>query len=206
MQARRLHRGRDGVPRMTRLFAPLVALFLVGNLTAQPKKEVFDPKEPPKRFGLRQSPELYPQDSPKNALYSVLRAIDKDRFDYFVAHLLEPGYVTEQLAISYPHFERQARALVEKEQLTKKGFDREFIINRIRDLATQANVEHLVQRIRTKLDNDPDSIRDLRRMLKEGSFEDAGQTSVGKLKDAKDRALFFKRVGDRWYIENKMQE
>ncbi len=181
---------------------PLIAAIAI----AQPKKELVDPKEPPKRFGLRQSPELYPQDSPKNTLYSVLRAIDKDRYDYLVAHLLEPGYVTEQLAISYPQFEKQARAMVEKEELANKGFDRAFIIKRIRDLANQANFEHLVQRIRSKMDNDPDAVKDLKRMLKEGSFEDAGQTSVGKLKDVKDRALFFKRVGDQWFIENKMQE
>lgn len=189
---------------------PFLALFvlsiLVANATAQPKKEPFDPKEPPIRFGLRQSPELYPQDSPKNALYSVLRAMDKDRYDYLVAHLLEPGYVTEQLAIAYPTFEKRARKQVEDEQLARKGFDRAFVVSRIRDLATQANFENLVQRIRTKLDNDPEAVKDLRRMFKESSFEDGGANSVAKLKDVKDRALYFKRVGERWYIENKMQD
>jgi hypothetical protein len=179
---------------------------IAASLSAQPKQQPFDGKEPPKRFGLRQSPELYPQDSPKSALYSAVRALDKDRYDYLIAHLLEPGYVNEQLAISYPAFEKRSRAQVEDEQLAKKGFGREFIVNRIRDLATQANFESLVQRIRAKLDNDPEAVRDLRKMLKEGSFEDGGATSVARLRDVKDRALYFKRVGDRWYIENKMQD
>lgn len=191
---------------MRSMMAVSLCVWLTSVATAQPKKDIVDPKEPPRRFGLRQFPELYPQDSPKNALYSVLRAMDKDRYDYLVAHLLEPGYVNEQLAIGYPLFEKQAREIVEKEQLARKGFDREFIVNRIRDLANQKNVDNLVQRIRTKIDNDPEVLRDFKRMLREGSFEDAGETSVGKLKDAKDRALYFKRVGDRWYVENKMQD
>jgi hypothetical protein len=191
---------------MTRILAPLAVLVLAVTATAQPKKEAFDPKEPPIRFGLRQSPELYPQDTPKNALYSVLRAMEKDRYDYLIAHLLEPGYVTDQLAISYPQFEKQVRKQVEDEQLAKKGFGREFIVNRIRDLANQANFENLVRRIRAKMDDDPEAVRDLKKMFKEGTFEDGGATSVAKLKDVKDRALYFKRVGERWFIENKMQE
>jgi hypothetical protein len=197
---------QTGDRRMARLIAVSFLLTCAAIASAQPKKQPFDPKEPPIRFGLRQSPELYPQDTPKNALYSVLRAMDKDRYDYLLAHLLEPGYVTEQLAISYPVFEKRSRSQVEDEQLARKGFDREFIVNRIRDQATQANFENLVQRIRAKLDNDPESGRDLRKMYKEGSFEDGGATSVAKLKDVKDRALYFKRVGDRWYIENKVQD
>src|ERR1700734_3568713 len=78
-----------------------------------------------RRFGVRYNPELYSQESPKAALAALMRAFQRDRFDYLVAHLLEPGYVDEQLKISYPQFEKLARDQVQKEDLEKKGFTKD---------------------------------------------------------------------------------
>lgn len=159
-----------------------------------------------RRFGLRFNKDLYPQDTPKAALGSVMRALDKDRYDYLVAQLLDPDFVEEQMRITYPVYEKVAREQVQREGLDRKGFDATFIRKRINDLATQANFEYLTRRIRTKLDDDPEAAKELRRMFRDGEFNESGETTVVRLKDVKDRALYLRRVGDRWFIQNKMIE
>jgi hypothetical protein len=183
-----------------RLFMGLLLALLFSPLAAA------QDKEPERRFGLSQYPQLYSQESPKKALASLLRAMEKNRYDYIVAHLLEPGYVDEQLKISYPIYEKQATEQVRKEELEKKGFDRNFIRNRVAQLAVQANFEYLVGRVKAKLDNDPESAKELKRMGRDGEFQEGGESSAVRLKDIKDRALYFRHIGDRWFIENKMQE
>jgi hypothetical protein len=159
-----------------------------------------------RRFGLRYTPELYAQTTPKQTLAAVLRAFEKDRYDYLVAFLLDPAFVEDQLQASYPRFEKLAATQVAGERLEKKGFDRDYIRIRIKELATAANFDYLVGRVRTKLENDPDSLRDIRKIFREGAFQDGVENSTAKHKDVKDRALFFRRIEDRWYLENKMLE
>jgi hypothetical protein len=165
---------------------------------AQPKEE--------RRFGLRYTPELYIQASPKQTLAAVVRSFDKDRYDYLVAFLLEPGFVEDQLRASYPTYEKLAAEQVAKEGLDKKGFDPDYIRKRKRELAENGNFENLVRRVRKKLEDDPESVKEIRKIFREGTFQDGGETSVAKHADVKDRAIYFRRISDRWYLENKMFE
>lgn len=49
--------------------------------------------QPGKRHGIEADRKTYPQDSPKEALASVLKAIDAKRIDYLLAHLADPKFV-----------------------------------------------------------------------------------------------------------------
>lgn len=159
-----------------------------------------------REYGILFTPELYPQATPRQAIGSVLRALDKDRFEYLVAFLLEPGYVREQLQITSARFDQAARARIETEQLDKKGFDSGFIRKRIRELSEQANFDNLAQRIKDKLASDPESVKELRKLHREGEIVEAGDRATLSHPDIKDRKLFFRNVNGRWFIENKMQE
>ena len=57
-----------------------------------------------------------------------------------------------------------------------------------------------------KFIEEPDYLKDLKKIAREGDFMDAGETATGKHKDIKTRTVFFKKIGERWFIENKLQE
>jgi len=158
------------------------------------------------RFGISLNTDFYPQDSPKNTMTSLIRALDKERYDYIVAHLLNPAYVDEQLRASAPPFENEAREHVAREGLDKKGFTREFIRDRVRQLAAQENFANLVRRVKTTLEDSPESVKELRKLAREGDVAEGGESASVKHKDVKDRGLFMRNILGRWYLENKMQE
>jgi hypothetical protein len=49
-------------------------------------------------------------------------------------------------------------------------------------------------------------LKDLRRFLREGEFKTSGESATAVLKDVTDRALYFKKVKDRWFLENRKEE
>ncbi len=166
---------------------------------------VGQPKEE-RRFNVRHNPELYPQTSPKETLGALMRTFDKERYDYLAAFLLDPATVREQLDITAADFEKRAREQVEGEELSKKGFDKPTIRERIRDLSKQANFDDLARRIRQKFEADPEAMKNLRKIYREGEFVENGDAATAKHADIKDRTVYFRRVEGRWYIENRTQE
>jgi hypothetical protein len=62
--------------------------------------------------------------------------------------------------------------------------------------------------VKDKLVDDPEVLKDLRRFYRSGTFPEAGGGNTAKvgLPDVKDRAVFFKKIGDRWYIENRQTD
>src|SRR5262245_21618246 len=60
----------------------------------------------PPRFDVLYNPDLYKQQTPQDTVRSVLTAIDRDRYDYIVAHLLDPAFVDARLAATRSYFER----------------------------------------------------------------------------------------------------
>jgi hypothetical protein len=65
--------------------------------------------------------------------------------------------------------------------------------------------EKFVAIVKAKWANDPESVKELRRFVSDGNWEETGDTAVAKLKDAKGRQVYFKRVGNRWFLENRQK-
>ena len=60
-----------------------------------------------------------------------------------------------------------------------------------------------------KFADDPESLKDLRRFARGGTFPDPAAPDLAAkvgLPDLKDRAVFLKKIGDRWFVENKQAE
>ena len=75
-----------------RVFPLLLLLFVLpATLSAQAEK----------RHGIATDSKTYPQATAKEALASVLKAIEAKKFDYLVAHLAEPGFVDERVKRVY---------------------------------------------------------------------------------------------------------
>jgi len=52
---------------------------------------------PPPRFGVEADLDVYPQDTPKAALASVVKAVDARRFSYLAAQLADPDAVDKRV-------------------------------------------------------------------------------------------------------------
>jgi hypothetical protein len=125
-----------------------------------------DAKSSP-RYGIVVNQDSYPQDTPKDTLASVLKAIVNQRIDYLLAQLADP----------------------------------EFVDKRVRD--TGGQFDDLVKETSAKLAGDPTAVKELNRCLKEGQWEVNDAAATAQLKDVKDRRVFLRKVGGRWFLENR---
>jgi hypothetical protein len=174
-----------------------VAVFFIAGLTvsAQPI---------PPRFGLIYNPDLYKQGTPKEALQSVIGSIERERYDYLAAHLLPASFVDGQLKTTFPYYEKVA-----SEQIAATGIGNSLSAaefqTRVHDKADSLNFKQLTDAIRHKLSDEPENIVEFKKFLRDGEFTEEGESAKVTLKDTKDRALYFKKVGNRWYMENRKQ-
>jgi hypothetical protein len=189
-----------------------VLLAACGLVAAQPAKE------PEARYGVSAKPKLYPQGTPKEALKSAVGLIDKGDYAYLVAHLLDPKFVDQRVADRAKLFE----AAVEAELAKLRDFQRanpdavtrenrvpqdpkefrDFAAVRARDRAFRQFAKDVEQ----KLADDPQALRDIRRILREGKFADADMAATATHPEVKGRTLYFKKIDDRWFLENRQAD
>lgn len=150
---------------MHRVLATCIVLVWALGVSAQAPNEV-----PPRRYGIEANVRDYPQESPKETLGSVLRAIERGRINYLLAHLADPAFVDKRVQQVY-------------------GGD----------------FEELVRETSRKLADNPAAAKELGRFLKEGEWEGGDTTATVKLKDVKDRQVFFRKIGRRWFLENRQK-
>jgi hypothetical protein len=150
---------------MYRILTLGIFLAWVVGVAAQAPNEA-----PPRRYGIEANLRDYPQETPKEALASVLRAIERGRINYLLAHLADPAFVDKRV---------------------KEVYGGDF--------------EELVRETTAKLTDNPATLKELQRFLKEGEWETGETTASAKLKDIKDRQVFFRKIGPRWYLENRQK-
>jgi hypothetical protein len=146
----------------------LVALGTVAALLAA-GSDAKDARKLDKRYGLAADLKAYPQGTPKEALASALKAIEKKRVDYLVAHLADPAFIDDRVTRVYGgHFDEQ--------------------------------VEDTTARL------DPATVKQLRALLKDGTW-DIGKREVSvRCKAVKGRCLRLRAVGGRWFLEHPWAE
>jgi hypothetical protein len=161
--------------------------------------------EPTQRFGIFYNPDLYPQKTPKETLDSVIGAIERDRIEYLVAHLLDPALVTERMNAMTTYYERVAAQQISSTGagMNLRGND---LQNRVSERGIDLNFRGLATSIRAKLNDEPTNLKEMKLLLSDGQFQEGGDTARVTHKAFKDKALYFKKVGDRWFMENRKEE
>ncbi|MBX9583688.1 MAG: hypothetical protein K2X87_25580 [Gemmataceae bacterium] len=199
---------------MRAAFAAVLVLGSVALAQERPKP----PEEVPTRFGVPYRAKAYPQATPKQALESALAAADKGEHDYLVAHLLDPGFVDGRVGDRAKQFEPAVEAdLARKRDAQRRAAgvpaaerlpdEPEKFRAKVADDAKLAAYRQLVRDVREKLADDPEALKDLRRFHRQGTFPDApGEAVKVGLPDVRDRAVYLKKAGDRWYVENRQTE
>jgi hypothetical protein len=198
----------------------LGAAALVG---AQPPKDAPGkappvPADPVPRYAVNPRVKAYPQDTPKAALRSAVAAIDNAEYTYLVAHLLDPRFVDAAVTERAKQFEAGA-----EDELARLREAQRANLNRIEPedrvpldeagFLAMANArarargfKQLVKDIEQKLSDDPQTVKEFRRVLRDGTFAEGEPTASATHPDLKGRTLYFRKVGARWYLENRQAE
>src|SRR5262249_48925311 len=82
--------------------------------------------------------------------------------------------------------------------------DPEFVDKRLKELH-DGKFNELVQETTSTIADNPASVKQLEQFLKAGEWEASDKSAVVKLKDFKDRQVYFRKVGDRWFMKNKQK-
>lgn len=166
------------------------------------------------RYGVLPAPEAYPQRTPREALLSAARAIERGKVDYLVAHIIDPRFVDARVAararLIEEDVEKQLRAERDAQRLNppRTGVipvtPAEFAAY-VQERARERAFREVVRDVRDTLAENPDHVRDFRRFARDGVIVDAGDTSSGSLRGVTDRQVFFRKEGDRWFVEDRQK-
>jgi hypothetical protein len=156
--------------------AAVLALVVLG--TASPAQD----KKAASRYGFDVNETTYPQKTPADAMNSIARAIERKKVDYLLAQMADPAYVdywVERYKGDFTQAKEEGKRLL--------AFDR------------------LVRETTDYFLNDPLIVRDLRIFAKDAKWEEKDDIAVGTVESIPARKVFLKKVGDRWFLENKQQ-
>jgi hypothetical protein len=175
-------------------------------------------KEPEPRFGIPAKLKIFPQNTAKKVLESAIEAVDKGDYAYLVAHLLDPGFIELKLTDRAKQYEAPLEVDLtrlldfqyanpdryrpeDRLPLDKKEFAA-VIIERSRQKA----FKQLALDVEQKLRDDPQSLKDMKKILRAGTFTDEGAGAKAVNPQVKESALYFKKIGDRWFLENRQAD
>lgn len=184
--------------------------------SAQPDPDAQKPPDP--RFGVQPKLKIYPQTTAKKALASAIEAIEKPETAYLLAHLLDPGFVEFRLADRAKTFDAANEvSLTQLRDIQIKNPDRfkpedrvpadraqfkALIVSRSREQA----FKQLVRDVEEKFLDDPQALKDMKKLWRDGAFVDTETGAKVSHPDIKDRALYFRKIGDRWFLENRLED
>jgi hypothetical protein len=184
--------------------------------TQPPPKDIDTTPQP--RFGIPVKLKAYPQETAKKSLGSVVEAIEKGDTAYMIAHLLDPAFV--ELRIS--DRAKQLAPTVEVELATLRDLqirnpesvrredrlptDRVLFDQLVAQRSRERAFRQLVRDMNDKMLNDPVAIKEIRKIFLHGTIADDLVGAKATHPDVKDRALYLKKLGDRWFLENRQDD
>jgi hypothetical protein len=203
-------------------FAVVLVFGAAALISAQPPKgpppKDTLPKDPDPRYGVNPRVKAYPQDTPRAALKSTLTAIEKADYSYLVAQLLDPKFVDDAVAERAKLFEAGAEVeLAQLRDFQRKNPSSVTDDNRVpldpvafravaAAKARERGFKQLIRDIEQKLTDDPQVVKDFRRIARDGSFVDADPVTSATHPEIKARTLYFKKTAGRWFLENRQAE
>ena len=180
----------------------------------QPPPKAIDTTPLP-RFGIPVRLKSYPQDTEEAQLASAVEAVEGD-----TAHFSRT--CSTRIRRTRGATGRQYEALVEIELSRQRDFqirnperfqpedrlptDRAKFNALIVERSRERAFRQLVREVNDKLLNDPLSLKDLKKIMRDGTFADEPGGARASHPDVKDRALYLKKIGDRWFLESRQED
>lgn len=169
-----------------------------------------DPDKLITRYNIEVNMVNYPQKSPQDAMKSVSKAIFNGRYDYLLAHLVDPkwvdGRVAEYRNLANPRAELQKEDEDIARETDKKEKKRKIIEKEAKDKArTVVAFNRLVGETKKSLEEDPVLMKELRLFARDAEWDTADDKATGTMKNVTPRKVFFQKKDERWFMEEKYQ-
>ena len=189
----------------------VMAAFAAGAM-AQPTAD-----EKP-RFGIAPNFDLYPQNTPKAALETATKLLENRRYDYFVAHVLDPVLLESKIRERAERLEKEVELqLLQKRDEQKLAPDSVTARERlpiepkafaaiVRDEAVNRSFKYVVRDLQAQLAEYPENLKLFRKYSAEGQFADAGTTATVMHKDSPGKSVYLKNNGKRWFLEDRQSD
>jgi hypothetical protein len=193
-------------------------ILLTGFTVLAQEPPLVIPKDPEPHYGVPAKIKVYPQTTAKKALESAIDACEKNDYTYLVAHLLDPIFIESRIV----ERSKQYEAAVELELSKLRDFqyanpdrfppadrvpmDRQKFLTQVIEQSRDRAFKQVIREVEQKLRDDPQTLKDMKKMLRDGTFTDEGAGAKVVQPTVKDRTLFFKKIGDRWYLENRQTD
>lgn len=170
------------------------------------------------RYGVMINTRTFTQRTPQDALASTIRAIEENRFDVLVAHIISEK-VTEAMADEKARLleneaEDHLRGVREKQKANPLGvlpeeklpYEPKAFAEFVKVEAKNRGFKATIEDVRKKFAADLNIVKEMKRYLRDGEFIETGDTAKVVLKDAKGKGIFFVKVKDRWFVEDRQEE
>jgi hypothetical protein len=189
----------------------------LGGAQPRPGKEP-TPEELVPRYGVNARAKAFPQDTPKAALKSALAAVEKADYSYLVAQLLDPKFTDAAVDERAKRFEPGAETeLAQLRDFQRANRDKIAPEDRVptdagafaaavRARARDRGFRLLVRDVEQKLTDDPQTVKEFRRVARDGAFAEGEDAATATLPELGGRTLYFKKVGNRWFLENRQAD
>jgi hypothetical protein len=195
----------------------LALLFVPAIAQAQPQL----PKRDPVRYGVVLTDtltELYPQTDPKAALDSAVKMLEAKRYELFAAHFLDPEFFDEKVierakmieeAVEKEFLElreAQLRNPASVNNASRLPIEPKLFQDRVREEAMKRAFGLSVKDLVSHLGDSPETPRLFRKFWRSGELVETGMNAGFTHKDHPGLTVYLKRVGDRWFVENRQTE
>jgi histone deacetylase complex regulatory component SIN3 len=190
-------------------------LMLMGLITvsavAQP------PVPPPIRYEVSPQLQTFAQSTPKETLASAIKLLEKERFDYLAAQIIDHKFIDSRVRDRAKPLEEAIDADLRREREVQRQDPIRFPLGKrlpddpkeftaiVEKIATDRAFKLVVKDIRGTFTEHPDHLKDFRKFLREGIFTETGETASCTHKDIKDRAIYFRKAGEYWTIDDKQK-
>ena len=176
-----------------------------------------DQPTPPIRYELAPQLLVYSQATPKETLASAIKLIERQKFDYLAAQIIDYKFidskVRERAVPLEEAIEASLRAQREVERQdplryplgTRLPDDPDLFRKLVIASAQQRAFRLVVRDVRANFEENPDHLKEFRIFLRGGVFNETGDTASCTFRDFKDRAVYFRKIGGFWTIEDRQK-
>lgn len=176
----------------------------------------------PSRYGVAPAPEFYPQGTPKEALATAAKLIEKQRYAYLLAHVVDPATVDAQVAARVQQLtagveKRLADIRADQKRNLRADTPPDDVIpadpagfaEKVRATAEKQAFNDLVKALQDHLGEFPENVTQLVAISRDGMIAESGATATAEAKGVPGKKAYLKQMGvaaikeSRVVVDNK---
>jgi hypothetical protein len=161
----------------------------------------------PSRYGISPNPEFYPQGNPKEALATAAKLVEKKRYAYLLAHVLDPAVVDAQVEARVQQLtpaveKRLAEIRADQKRGVRADTPPEDVIPvepsafaaKVRAEAEKQAFGALVTSMAENLAEFPENVPQFAQISRDGTISENAPTATAEVKGVPAKKVFLKQM------------